>query len=260
MPTRPLPLFRAALAALVASSAAMAEAPPAKVATCQACHGAEGVSVAADIPNLAGQKAVYLSRQLEAFKAGTRKNDLMAAIAAQLAPDDIQVLAAYWSSLPPAPAAAATVAATTPPHAATVSAMALPKDFPQGFTEYKREPNEAAKTLTLRYANRLALDAARAGRPLPDGSVLISVTHEAQVDAAGRWQPGAVKTYAGMEARAGWGDAIPPLLRNGNWNYGVWGPDGASRLALQQPRCLACHQPKSADSYVFTLAALKAAR
>ncbi len=241
------------LAALFASSATLAEAPPAKVATCQACHGAAGVSIAPDIPNLAGQKATYLARQLDAFKAGMRKNDLMAAMAAQLTADDIKALSTYWSSLPPAPADATTAA----PHAATVSAMTLPKDFPQGYVQYQREQDEASKTLTLRYANRAAIDAARAGRPLPDGSVLLTVNHAAQVDAGGRWTPGAVKSYVGMEARAGWGDAIPALLRNGNWNYGVWGPDGAPRLALQQPRCLACHQPKAADSYVFTLAALR---
>lgn len=244
------------LAALFASSATLAEAPPAKVATCQACHGAEGVSVAPDIPNLAGQKAAYLARQLEAFKAGTRKNDLMAAMAAQLSPDDIKVLAAYWSSLPPAPA----TAAAAPPHAATMSAMALPKDFPQGFIEYKREQDEAGKTLTLRYANRLAVEAARAGKPLPEGSVLMTVNYTPQIGADGHWKPGAVKNYVGMETRAGWGDAIPPLLRNGNWNYGVWTADGTPRIALQQPRCLACHQPKAADSYVFTLEALKGAK
>ena len=249
----PRPLL---LAALFASSATLAEAPPAKVATCQACHGAEGVSIAPDIPNLAGQKSTYLAKQLEAFKAGTRKNDLMAAMAAQLSPDDIKVLAAYWSSLPPAPASATAAA----PHAATVSAMTLPKDFPQGYVEYKREQDEASKTLTLRYANRAAADAARAGQPLPEGSVLLTVNYTAQIETDGRWKPGAVKNYVGMETRAGWGDAIPPLLRNGNWNYGVWGADGTPRIALQQPRCLACHQPKAADSYVFTLAALKGAK
>lgn len=246
--TRPL-----LLAALFASSATLAEAPPAKVATCQACHGAAGVSVAPDIPNLAGQKATYLSRQLEAFKAGTRKNDLMAAIASQLTTDDIKVLASYWSSLPSAPAGTA----TAPPHAATVSAMSLPKDFPQAYVEYKREQDEANRTLTLRYANKLAVDAARAGKPLPEGSILLTVNYTPQIGTDGRWTPGAVKNYVGMETRAGWGDAIPPLLRNGNWNYGVWSADGTPRLALQQPRCLACHQPKAADSYVFTLAALK---
>lgn len=243
------------LAALLASTATLAEAPPAKVATCQACHGAAGISIAPDIPNLAGQKTTYLSRQLEAFKASTRKNDLMAAIASQLTTDDIKVLASYWSSLPAAPPDAAPAA----PHAATVSAMNLPKDFPQAYVEYKREQDEANKTLTLRYANKPAIDAARAGKPLPEGSVLLTVNYTPQIAADGRWTPGAVKNYVGMETRAGWGDAIPPLLRNGNWNYGVWSADGTPRLALQQPRCLACHQPKATDSYVFTLAALKGA-
>lgn len=250
-----MPLHRSLLlATLFASSATLAEAPPAKVATCQACHGAAGVSIAPDIPNLAGQKATYLARQLEAFKAGTRKNELMAAIASQLTGDDIKALSAYWSSLPPAP-----VDSAATPHAATVSSMSLPKDFPQAYVEYKREQDETSKTLTLRYANRLALDAARAGKPLPEGSVLLTVNYTPQVGTDGRWAPGAVKNYVGMETRTGWGDAIPPLLRNGNWNYGVWSADGTPRLALQQPRCLACHQPKAADSYVFTLAALKGA-
>lgn len=249
-----MPVVRLLLPALaLVGSTVLAEAPPAKVATCQACHGVAGVSIAPDIPNLAGQKATYLARQLEAFKAGTRKNDLMAAMAAQLNADDIKALSAYWSSLPPAPSDAA----ATAPHAATVSAMALPKDFPQAYVEYKREQDEANKTLTLRYANRPALDAARAGKPLPEGSILLSVNYTPQIGADGRWTPGTIKTYVGMETRAGWGDAIPPLLRNGNWNYGVWSADGTPRLALQQPRCLACHQPKAADSYLFTLAALR---
>jgi cytochrome c553 len=254
----------ALIATLLACGATLAEAP-AKVATCQACHGAEGVSAAADIPNLAGQKSAYLSRQLEAFKAGTRKNDLMAAIAAQLSPDDIKTLAGFWSGLPAAPAAAATPAAA---HAATVSQMSLPKDFPKGFAEYQRDNDPAGQTVAVRWGNAAVLDAARAGRPLPEGSVLITVTHatvpDAQgkpsVEADGRWKLGAVKGYAGMESRAGWGDAIPPLLRNANWNYGLWTPEGVARLGAIQPRCLACHQPKAAESFVFTLAGMRASK
>ena len=35
-------------------------------APCQACHGADGIGISEDIPNLAGQKAVYLQAQLKA--------------------------------------------------------------------------------------------------------------------------------------------------------------------------------------------------
>jgi cytochrome c553 len=70
---------------------------------CAACHGANGVSVADNIPNLAGQRRAYLEAQLRALKSGTRKNPLMNAMAAQLSNDDIVNVAAYFSSLQPGP-------------------------------------------------------------------------------------------------------------------------------------------------------------
>src|SRR5258707_7923495 len=88
--------------------AADIEAGKAKVASvCAACHGANGVSVSDTIPNLAAQRAGYIEAQLKAFKEGTRRASgptsptaTMAAIAAQLSPDDIANVAAYFSSLP----------------------------------------------------------------------------------------------------------------------------------------------------------------
>ncbi len=57
--------------------AADAAAGKAKAEACAACHGANGVSVSADIPNLAGQKAKYIASQLKAFKSGKRINAMM---------------------------------------------------------------------------------------------------------------------------------------------------------------------------------------
>ena len=77
--------------------------PPARRArraVCSACHGLNGVSVTDAIPNLAGQKSAYLASQLRQLKDGTRKNAVMGAIAAQLSPDDIANVAAYFASLP----------------------------------------------------------------------------------------------------------------------------------------------------------------
>ncbi|MGC1821650.1 MAG: c-type cytochrome, partial [Pseudolabrys sp.] len=57
---------------------------------CAACHGANGVSVSDNIPNLAAQRTGYLEAQLKAFKDGTRKQPgatsptaIMSAIATQ---------------------------------------------------------------------------------------------------------------------------------------------------------------------------------
>jgi len=92
-----------AIAATVAlSSPAFAgdvAAGKAKAATCAACHGAEGVSAVPMYPNLAGQKEAYIAKQLKDFKAGTRKDPVMSAMAMPLSDEDIANLAAYYASL-----------------------------------------------------------------------------------------------------------------------------------------------------------------
>ncbi len=76
-----------------------AAAGKAKATACAACHGAEGISAMDIWPNLAGQKAGYLVKQLKAFKDGTRKDPMMSPMAAPLSDEDIDNLAAYFSSL-----------------------------------------------------------------------------------------------------------------------------------------------------------------
>lgn len=71
----------------------------AKSATCSACHGATGVSAVPMYPNLAGQKEVYLTKQLKDFKSGARKDPVMGAMAMPLTDADIANLAAYYASL-----------------------------------------------------------------------------------------------------------------------------------------------------------------
>ncbi len=73
---------------------------PVDVTACQACHGDSGISRNPRVPNLAGQQQAYLAAQLQAFKAGTRRNDAMQAIAGQLSDAEINALAAYWHSQP----------------------------------------------------------------------------------------------------------------------------------------------------------------
>ena len=81
------------------TQAADAEAGKAKSATCQACHGANGISPNPIWPNLAGQKDQYLIAQMKAFRDGARKNPMMSPMAAPLSDEDIDNLAAYYSSL-----------------------------------------------------------------------------------------------------------------------------------------------------------------
>lgn len=68
---------------------------------CAACHGADGNSAASANPNLAGQGATYITRQLQQFKSGVRVNPVMAAMAASLTPDDMVALGIYFSQQKP---------------------------------------------------------------------------------------------------------------------------------------------------------------
>jgi len=68
---------------------------------CAACHGADGNSVASVNPNLAGQGAEYITRQLQHFKSGVRVNSMMNAMVGSLTPDDMVALGIYFSQQKP---------------------------------------------------------------------------------------------------------------------------------------------------------------
>jgi cytochrome c553 len=74
------------------------EAGKKKAEACAACHGVDGNAVATMFPTLAGQNARYLYLQLKDYKEGRRQNPMMSAMAANLAKEDMQDLAAYFAS------------------------------------------------------------------------------------------------------------------------------------------------------------------
>lgn len=76
--------------------------PPAAVATCQACHGQDGVGIMGMYPTLSGQYADYLMQALNDYRKGVRKNAIMAPFAAQLKPEEIKEVAEYFSRQKPA--------------------------------------------------------------------------------------------------------------------------------------------------------------
>jgi cytochrome c553 len=105
--------------ALIGAALAMAAAAPAsaagdiergktKSAACAACHAVGGdwnKPLQPEYPKLAGQHADYLATALTSYKQGDksligRKNAIMAGQAAALSAQEIQDLAAYFSSLP----------------------------------------------------------------------------------------------------------------------------------------------------------------
>jgi cytochrome c553 len=95
--------FIATVVAFVSITSAHAAGDSAKAQgivnqVCAACHGVDGNSPLSLNPSLAGQHPEYLLKQLTEFKSGARSNPVMAGMVANLSPDDMRNLAAYYSS------------------------------------------------------------------------------------------------------------------------------------------------------------------
>jgi len=239
-------------------------------AVCAACHGANGVSVSDALPNLAAQRAAYIEAQLKLYKDGTRKAPgatsptlIMQAIAAQLSAEDIANTAAYFASLP-----GAAVGAKSPqlPKLAKTG-VTFPEGYKESFTKYHTVNVPATKQVRYYYANKAAVAAAKAGKPLPDGSVLFVEVYAAKLDddkpvtgADGFFVADKLILYTAMARDAGWGKDIPEMLRNENWNYAIFTADKQHRAGVNQAECLACHKPLNNVSYTFTLKQLAEAK
>ncbi len=253
-----LPVATTALLAFACAQAADLEAGRAKVQTvCAACHGANGVSVSDAIPNLAGQKAAYLEAQLKALKDGSRKAPVMNAMAAQLSADEMANVAAYFASLPGAMASAKSDFLPT----LAKANFAFPEGYAASYRQYHRINFPATRQVRHYFANPAALQAAREGRPLPDGSVLLAEVWSAKLDAEkkpvtgadGFYVPDQLLFYTAMARNAGWGREVPEMLRNEDWNYAVFTNAKQARPGVNQAECLACHKPLDKSSYAFTL-------
>ena len=65
---------------------------------CSACHGETGIASNPAWPKLAAQKQGYLENALKAFKAGLRKDPMMAGVSRGLSDTDIADLAAFYAA------------------------------------------------------------------------------------------------------------------------------------------------------------------
>jgi cytochrome c553 len=246
------------LLAVPFSQAADIEAGKAKVAVvCSACHGVSGVSVSETIPNLAAQRAGYIEAQLRALKDGSRKNAIMNAMAAQLSPEDIANVAAYFASLPGAGTAARS---DFLPNVAKTG-VTFPEGYKGSFTKYHTINFPATKQVRYYYANKEAVRAAKEGKTLPNGSVLFAEVYSTKLDGDkkpllgddGFFVPDQLLFYTAMARDNGWGKDIPEMLRNEDWNYAIFTTAKQHRPNVNQAECLACHKPLDKVSYTFTL-------
>lgn len=78
-----------------------AEAGKAKSATCAACHGADGNSLAPTFPKIAGQGERYLVKQMLDIRDGRRSVPEMVPFVSGLSDEDIADISAYFAAQAP---------------------------------------------------------------------------------------------------------------------------------------------------------------
>jgi hypothetical protein len=123
----------------------------------------------------------------------------------------------------------------------------VPKDelikFPERFTEGVLYATvERGNVKEDIFTSRAAIEAAKAGRPLPSGTVITLVDY----------RDGKLFRYVVMEKRAGWGADYPEDKRNGEWEYLAFNADRSVNVNENLDRCFACHKPQATKDFVHT--------
>lgn len=161
------------------------------------------------------------------------------------------------------PLALAALALSASGVAAGPDRVAFPAGYRDDFVRYLDVDRPDRKTKRLFYVNREALEAAKAGAPLPDGTVLVMEDHPVELDGEtprrdgeGRFiaLPEVTNVFV-MEKQPGWGEAFPADQRNGDWDYAWY--DAAGTLKHSDPAryegCFSCHQSRAGRDFTFTI-------
>jgi plastocyanin len=141
--------------------------------------------------------------------------------------------------------------------------IAFPADYDKGVL-YSVVDRHDVKQYRELWSTKAAVDAVRAGKPIPSGTVLTLVQFKAQVDdkgapvkdANGRFVKGDLLAYTVMEKRAGWGTEYADDLRNGEWEYQAFTADRKVNEKANLKACFQCHKPHAGQDYVISLAKL----
>ena len=141
----------------------------------------------------------------------------------------------------------------------------FPADYQTTFTNYLSLDRTGNDDQIIRlYANDVAMQGVRESGEFPDGSVLIGEIYKAKKDDDGKVMESGLgrrvrdtfALVAVMEKQAGWGDAFSDELKNGDWDFAAFKPDG-SPADKDIDACRACHSPLTDLRHVFSYEHLK---
>jgi len=139
--------------------------------------------------------------------------------------------------------------------------IGFPKDYAKNFVLYNVTDRFDGKHARFFYIDRDSAAKVKPGEPLPDGIVVVMELRAIELDAAGnpaldangRMKPtDKVNAVMVQEKRKGWGDAIAANLRNGDWDYAAFRPDGTVNAEARLEACFACHLNRKDRDFTFT--------
>ncbi|MBL8525466.1 MAG: cytochrome P460 family protein [Betaproteobacteria bacterium] len=141
--------------------------------------------------------------------------------------------------------------------------VAFPENWDKGVL-YGTVDRHDIKQYRELYSTKAAVDAVKAGKPIPSGTVLTLVQYKAKVDdkgnvvkgTDGKFQKGDLVAYTVMEKRAGWGTEYKDDIRNGEWEYQVFTADKKPNEKANINGCFQCHKPHEKQDFVISLAKL----
>jgi hypothetical protein len=141
--------------------------------------------------------------------------------------------------------------------------------FPENYAEGVKYlvVDKPSKQVHEFFAPPAAIEAARKGEPMPDGTVFIGVQYNAKLDADGnpikgpdgRFIKSDLRGYGVMEKRIGWGSDYPAEKRNGEWEYRAFTPDKSPNEKVNLGACFECHMPQAKQDFVHSYDKLKTA-
>ena len=144
-------------------------------------------------------------------------------------------------------------------------ALAFPADYKAKFTNYLSLDRTQNEDQIIRlFANDAALAAAREGKELPDGSIIVGEIYKTKLDkdgkpvvsSLGRKIRDKLALIAVMQKKDGFGKDLPAELQNNGWDFAAFKPDGTG-AGKDHNTCRACHAPLKDTQHLFSLEHLK---
>jgi hypothetical protein len=158
-------------------------------------------------------------------------------------------------------AAALVIAAGANVNAQRGELIKFPADYAKGVMYGTVDRADIKQVRHLYINNKAAIDAAKKGQPVPNGTVITMVQYAAQVDAKGEPIKGPdgrlIKTdkivgYTVMEKQAGWGKDVPEEIRNSDWQYQAFTTAREPNPKAVLSACFKCHKPLDKQDFLFS--------